>query len=159
MVAQIRPASPSDLRAIVSALVSLNHNGTDADPRYRLSEGAEQRLSAHLRGASFGRFLPFPACLVAEDAGGAGLVGLISAEISPVNDLLDWPPSARIDNLWVEPTCRRQGIARRLFEEMTRRSSSAGFSRMTVSTLARDERAIAFWRSVGLRELFVVLAP
>ena len=45
-----------------------------------------------------------------------------------------------------------------LVEQMTARANTAGYPRMTVSTLVRDTRAVAFWRAMGFDDLFVVLA-
>jgi GNAT superfamily N-acetyltransferase len=141
----------------VVLLLRLNANGTEADPRYVLQPEAGPRLREHLRSLWFGRFLPFPACLVAEPPG-TGLVGLVSAEVVPDLGIMAFPPTARIDNLWVEPPWRRQGLARALVERMHTRAQAAGYTRLTVSTLARDDRALAFWRAMGFHDLFVVLA-
>jgi GNAT superfamily N-acetyltransferase len=154
---RLREAVPSDLDAIVALLLRLNANGTAADPRYALRPDAGPHLREQLRDLWFGRFLPFPACLVAEPSRGS-LAGLISAEVVPDLGILAFAPSARIDNLWVEPPWRRQGLGRALVAQMRARTSAAGYGRLTVSTLARDDRALAFWRAMGLQDLFVVLS-
>jgi ribosomal protein S18 acetylase RimI-like enzyme len=136
-------------------VLELNANGTQADPRYQLEAGAGPRLREYLQELWFGRFLPFPACLVAQHA---GLVGFVSAEVVPHLGILAFPPTARFDNLWVAPSWRRQGLARMLVEQLQARARAAGYTRFTVSTLVRDARAVAFWRSVGFHDLFVVLA-
>jgi GNAT superfamily N-acetyltransferase len=152
----IREAVRADLVALVDAIVALNENGTAADPRYRLHEDGPARLREHLLHAWFGRFLPFPACLVAESEG--RIVGLVSGELAPDPGILANPPTARIDNLWVEPDHRRTGIARRLVEAWCARAVRAGYPRTTVGTLVRDARAVAFWEAMGFEALTVTLA-
>jgi ribosomal protein S18 acetylase RimI-like enzyme len=141
-------------------VLSLNANGTQADPRYQLRADAGPRLREHLHETWFGRFLPFPACFVAQQVGAerSGLVGFVSAEVVPDLGILAFPPTARFDNLWVEPAWRRQGLARMLVEQLQTRARAAGYTRFSVSTLVQDARAVAFWRDVGFVDLFVVLA-
>ena len=152
----IREAVRADLGVLVEQIVALDENGTTADPRYRLHEDGPARLREHLLHAWFGRFLPFPACLVAEID--SRIVGLESGEVVPDPGILENPPTARIDNLWVDPAHRRTGLGRRLVDVYRARTEKAGFSRMTVGTLVRDARAVAFWQAMGFEPLTVTLA-
>ena len=152
----LRVANRSDLDAILDLLGRLNASGTAADDRYRLRDHSRALLRAHILDAWFGRFLPFPPCWVAEAAD--GLTGLITGEPLQVHPVLDQPPTARIDNLWVEPVHRRQGIARRLVQTFRDSAHSAGYPRIEVSTLARDGDALAFWREMGFADLRVILS-
>jgi ribosomal protein S18 acetylase RimI-like enzyme len=136
-------------------VVRLNEAGTAADPRFRFLPDVAAHLREHFGHAWFGRFQPFPGCWVAEVGGER--VGMVSGEVVVTSQLLDRPPTARIDNLWVEPAHRRAGIARALVDAFRARAVRAGFGALQVSTLHRDERAVAFWRSVGLTEMYVVL--
>lgn len=151
----LREATRRDLGPLVEAIVRLNQTGTEADPRYRLVPDGAARLREHLEHAWFGRFLPFPACLVVDEG---GIVALVAGEVVVDPGILANPPTARIDNLWVEPAHRRVGHARALVTAYRERAEEAGFPRMTVSTLIRDARAVAFWRAMGFEELTVVLA-
>jgi GNAT superfamily N-acetyltransferase len=151
----IRAAARADLDRVVDAVVRLAENGAAADPRYVLADDTRARLRSLFAEQWFGAFLPFPACLVDEREG--RLVGLVSAEIAPPHPILPTAPGIRIDNLWVEPDHRRQGVGRALVAEMRRRADAAGYARHGVSTLARDERAVAFWRSVGFDPFTVTL--
>lgn len=151
----LREATRRDLDVVVEAIVRLNDNGTAVDPRYRLAVDGPARLREHLAHAWFERFLPFPACLLAEDD---GLVGLVSGEVVVDPGILETSPTARIDNLWVVPERRRAGVGRALVEAFRARAGRAGFPRTTVHTLVRDTRAVAFWRAMGFEDLTVTLA-
>ena len=164
-----RPAERSDLEGILDLLGRLNANGSAADARYRLRGHSRALLRAQILDTWFGRFLPFPACWVlggdgageageAGEAGGASLAGLISGEPMQVHPVLDQPPTARIDNLWIEPDHRRKGLARALVATFRGAAHEAGYPRIEVSTLARDAQALAFWREMGFEDLRVVLS-
>lgn len=153
---RIRAAERRDLRWLLDAVVRLNRNGTEADPRFRLAPSAERALAEHLEHAWFGRFLPFPAVLIVEI--GDAPAGFVSGGIVVDPGILEAPPSAIVDNLWVEPEHRRAGVARALVAAFRERALRAGFPGLRVSTLFLDERARAFWRAVGLTEMYVVLA-
>lgn len=151
----IRAARRSDSGGLLEALMRLNETGTAADPRFRLRPDGRASLRAHLDEVWFGRFRPFPAAFVAEEDG--ALVGFVSGEPLPDHPLLDQPPSARIENLWVEPQARRRGLARALVAAFREAAAGAGLHRIEVQTLVRDARAVAFWRSVGFDDLRVLL--
>ena len=102
-----------------------------------------------------GRFLPFPACFVAELDG--RLIGYVQGDISGPHPILDEPPKARIGNLWVEPEHRRKGIARDLVNTYVSAANAAGFPWVEVGTLTKDARAVAFWRALGFGDWRVSL--
>ena len=151
----VREARRADLEALLDQLERLNATGTEADPRYRIRSGARDFLREHHGETWFGRFQPFPACLVDERDG--VLAGFVSGAPRQDHPVLDHPPTARIGELWVEPAYRRQGVARALVTAFRERCARAGYADVEVSTLARDARAVAFWRSVGFDDLRLVL--
>ncbi len=150
-----RPAERRDVDACIELLDQLNANGEAADPRFRLRDHRRALLRAYVLDAWFGQFLPFPACWLAEREGVP--VGLVSGKPLPTHPVLDHPPSARIENLWVHVDHRRQGIARDLVQTFQEAARRAGYPRIEVYTLARDHRALAFWRAVGFEDLMVSL--
>ncbi len=151
----IRPAGRADLPKIVPLWAELNQEGTRVDPRYRVRPDVEALLAAYGSEAWFERFLPFPACLVAEVDGGP--VGFVACLPVPDHPILEHEPTARIDSLYVSKAYRRRGLARALVEDMLRRATAAGYARFEVNTLALDARALAFWRATGFTDLRVVL--
>jgi GNAT superfamily N-acetyltransferase len=148
----IREAVRADLGRVVEVLVRLDGEGTGVDPRHRLRPEAADRLRERIAHDWFGRFLPFPACLLAEDG-----AGLIAGSVVPDAGILDGGPTACIDALWVAPERRREGLGRALVAAYRARIGAAGFSRIVVRTLARDARALSFWQAMGFDPLHVEL--
>jgi ribosomal protein S18 acetylase RimI-like enzyme len=95
---------------------------------------------------------------LAEDPEDGSIAGMVAGEVVPEHPILAYPPSARIDNLWVAPAFRRAGLGRALVAAWRDGATKGGFTRHVVSTLARDARAVAFWRAVGFADLNVTLA-
>ncbi|MEZ4241146.1 MAG: GNAT family N-acetyltransferase [Myxococcota bacterium] len=155
-MAAVREGVRADLSWLVGAVMRLNAAGTAADPRFRFVADVEPILREHLGHVWFGRFQPFPAVWIAEVDGER--VAMLSGEIVPDAGLLEQAPTARIDNLWVEPPHRRAGLGRELVAAFRARAERAGYPGLQVSTLARDARAVAFWEAMGLSPLRVVLA-
>jgi ribosomal protein S18 acetylase RimI-like enzyme len=151
----IRAAARSDLSWLVGALGRLNAAGTEADPRYVPRADTPLLLRAQIDEVWFGRFHRFPPCLVADEGG--GLVGLVAGGGRPPHPILDEPPTAVISDLWVEPSHRRRGLARELVSAFRDHARAAGCTRLEVTTLARDTRAVAFWRALGFSDLRIVL--
>jgi GNAT superfamily N-acetyltransferase len=151
----IRPAVRSDLDWLVGALVRLNAAGAEADPRYRPRAGQAALLRAHVDEVWFGRFHSFPPCLVAEVNGAP--VGFVDGAGQPPHPILEHAPTASISDLWVEPDHRRHGHGRALAIAFRDAARAAGCSRIEVRTLARDARALAFWRALGFSDLSVSL--
>lgn len=152
----IREAVRSDLEALLDGLARLDATGEAADPRYRLRPDWRAVQRERLADLWFGRFLPFPACLVDERDG--GLAGFVGGAPRADHPILDEPPTAKIEVMWVEEPHRRLGIGRALVAAWLERAAAAGYGRIEVSTLARDARAVAFWRGVGFDDLRLVLA-
>ena len=152
----LREATRRDVEGLLELLDRLNANGRAVDPRFRVRQDMRALQRDHLREAWFGRFLPFPACWVAEQE--AGLHGFVSGLPQQAHPVLEAPPTARIENLWVDPEFRRQGIATALVQRFRAAAANAGYARCEVSTLARDDQALAFWRAQGFSDLRVALA-
>jgi GNAT superfamily N-acetyltransferase len=53
---------------------------------------------------------------------------------------------------------RRAGIGRQLFHDIEQWAHTLGADNLEVGTLALDERAVAFWRSLGFEDWRVTLA-
>jgi GNAT superfamily N-acetyltransferase len=149
----IRPAVRADVPWLAGAMVRLNAAGTEADARYVPSPDSRAVLRERA-AAWFDRFQPFPPCFVAMH--GSVLVGFVAGAPALDHPVLVSPPTAVISDLWVEPEHRRHGIAKALVERMHTAARDAGYPRLEVSTLARDVRAVAFWRSIGCADLRIV---
>ena len=145
------PAVRTDVDAILPLLLELAENGFQVDVRYRLRGHRGPCFGAHVLRIVVRPVPPFPPCWVAEREG--AVVGMVSGEPLQVHAVLEQPPTARISDLWVEPAFRRQGVARQLVQTFREAAVEAGYLRLEVSTLARDARALAFWRSMGFEDL------
>jgi len=69
----------------------------------------------------------------------------------------DMAPELFIENLGVAPAYRRRGIATRLMREMFRWGAEQGCETMWVGTESVNDGALAFYRTLGLREEPMVL--
>jgi GNAT superfamily N-acetyltransferase len=58
-------------------------------------------------------------------------------------------PSLYVEDVFVEPTARTQGIGRAIFRDLARRALLAGCGRMEWSVLDWNAPSIAFYRSLG----------
>jgi ribosomal protein S18 acetylase RimI-like enzyme len=142
-----------DVDAAVQVWSRLMSEGTAADPRYL--QGDIEAIRADMLHW-FACFHPFSPAHVAWTGG--SLVGWISGQPTRVSLTVSAPKSARIDNLWVDPDFRRRGLGRALVSTWTTEARDAGFERLEVATLARDQRAVAFWRQQGFGDWLVLLS-
>lgn len=62
-------------------------------------------------------------------------------------------PGLYLEDLFVRPALRKQGIGRRLLAELARRAQAAGCGRMEWAVLDWNAPAIAFYRSLGAKPL------
>jgi GNAT superfamily N-acetyltransferase len=155
----IRAAERSDLPRVLSLLEALNQEGQQADARYRARPEAARAMAEAAAASWFDRRQRFSGCLVAEAGDPAsGLAGFLAAVPEPGHPWLAQPPTARIDALYVGPGQRRLGLGSALVQELRRRAAAAGYHRLEVHTLARDARALGFWRAQGFADLRVTLS-
>ena len=150
----IRPIERKELERALDLWEGLMRNGADADPRFALAPDARAVYRDWARETWF-LADPFARVLVAVEGGFfAGFVHMLPVRPLPV---LAQPPTARIADLWVEAAWRRRGIGRALVSAAITAAKGKGFDRFEVGTLTHDERAVAFWRSVGFRDYEITL--
>ncbi len=130
----------------------LSDAGRSADSRYRVRQDAD-----HVMAEAIERWCTDEQPAWVADIDG-DLVGFIVARRSPPHAVLEAPPTFVITDAHVSEPFRRRGIASALFDAAQRYAASCGATVIEVGTLARDERAIAFWRSQGFGEWRVTLA-
>ena len=123
----------------------LHAAGHAADARFALEVGA---VDEGLVRGILPLKKPFPACFVARGPEVVGFVWLQAAQI---------PPRAKILEVFITPHARRAGVGRELVLTAIAAAEAAGYPDIEVGTLARDGRAIAFWRSVGFGDWWVTL--
>lgn len=151
----VRPMERGDLDGVVQGWQALMRAGHEADPRYVIGPDATDAFRARLRGSVFGAFHPFPPAWVA--VAEPRVVGFLHGYAMPGAPVLDHPPTARIFDVWVCPDHRKRGLGRQLVEAFVGRARASGHPWVEVGTLARDARAVAFWRSLGFADWQVIL--
>lgn len=85
------------------------------------------------------------AALIAEQAGTPAGFALWFYSVST----FDGAPKLYVEDVFVEPAARGQGIGRAIFADLARRALAAGCTRMEWSVLDWNAPSIAFYRSLG----------
>jgi GNAT superfamily N-acetyltransferase len=145
----IRTVLRRDLDAVTARCLALDADGWAVDARHAVprDRAAFRREVEHLlfrRGRSDS--------LVAER--GAEAIGVLVGDAGAPELGATEPPRGRVHLMWVDEAWRRRGVGRALVERFVGQCPSG---RCDVSTLVADERAVAFWRAMGFRDLYVSL--
>jgi len=93
--------------------------------------------------------------LVAEREG--SLLGFITAVKSAPPPVFKYAPEAYVEELYVHPRARQNGVGRRLFKEMVAWADRWGARRVRLSVLSMNEAGLVFWRKIGFTDLSVTL--
>lgn len=145
----IRRATPDDVPAVlpmVAAIVA-QHHAWDPDryaPLPDVLDRYERWLPARARDDR-GVFL------VAEDPSTHELVGFLIATIDPNIPIYTLKEYAFIQDLWVTPTHRRRGIARRLVEHALTHLRARNITQVRLETAAPNDPARRLFESLGFR--------
>jgi GNAT superfamily N-acetyltransferase len=145
VTATVRPATTADAPALFRAWEHLRMHNAGADARIIPAPVSEIEFAAGLRELLA---RPTATVMVAEVDG--RLAGFIRAGVE--QNAPDRLPEQHvgIGYLYVEPSARRQGVGRRLFEAVREwASSQAGVAHFEMTVLNQDGQAEAFWRSLG----------
>jgi len=132
----IRPAAPGD----VEAIVRLIHGLAEFEKLTHLVEVTAESLAPHLFGAR-----PVAEALVAERAGRVVAFALFFTNFSTFLAR----PGLYLEDLFVEPAERGQGIGEALLEHLARLAASRGCGRFEWSVLDWNEGAIRFYQRLG----------
>jgi ribosomal protein S18 acetylase RimI-like enzyme len=147
---KLTPLSSTQVETVLDLWERLMEAGETSDPRYRPTSDARSHMRPYVR-RTWTRSKPFAQCLVAWDDSKA--VGFVSCHPIERLPIIQHPPTAQIGDLWVSESHRRQGLGKRLVEDVTERAKKAGFINMEVGTLVLDARAVAFWRAMGFTDM------
>lgn len=90
---------------------------------------------------------PGGAMLLARDAEGGGLVGVVA--LRPVRDA---PELCEMKRLYVRPVARGSGVGRELAMAVIEEGRRLGYRRMCLDTLPGMREAQALYRSLGFRQ-------
>jgi ribosomal protein S18 acetylase RimI-like enzyme len=81
-------------------------------------------------------------------ADNAGLIGVAVG----VADRSEDPKRRELVGMWVAPSHRRRGIARRLLDQVRAWAASEGATTLSLGVREGNERALAAYHSMGMRE-------
>ncbi len=153
MTVVIRPAEARDLQdiGVLAGKLVRQHHEFDAS-RFMLIPNVE---------AGYARFFasqlsdPEVVILAAEYEG--AIVGYAYARLEPRdwNALLD--ACGALHDIFVADSVRRQGVARRLVEEVRARLRDRGAPRLVLHTASKNATARTFFASLGFRETMIEL--
>lgn len=65
----------------------------------------------------------------------------------------DGTPTGEVKRLWVDPSARRHGIARRLMAEVEHHARRIGMTRLVLDTSRHLPEALVFYKSLGWTEI------
>ena len=145
MAVTIRATREGDAAALYRHWVVLREYNAATDPRITLADVSASEFAVAVAEVAK---RPTSAAFIAEE--GSRMVGFVSGGLE--SNQPDRLPEqfATIGYLYVDPTCRRQGVARRLVEAMADWARvQHQVEHMEMSVLASDASAAAFWRSIG----------
>lgn len=148
----LRRARSSDKDRLVELWFRLSADGHTADVRYVLAAHAGEAAVDFVEGWVTGAQPTW----VAEADG--QVVAFIVTKRAAAHVVLELPETLVITDAYVLDEYRRRGIARGLFETVRDHAETEGVTALEVGTLANDNRAVAFWRSVGFGDWRVALA-
>ncbi len=149
----IRPAEVRDLQdiGVLAGKLVRQHHDFDA-PRFMLIPNVE---------AGYARFfqsqLADPEVLILAAEQDGAIVGYAYARLEPRdwNALLD--ACGALHDIFVADSVRRQGVARRLVEEVRARLRAQGAPRLVLHTASKNATARAFFAALGFRETMIEL--
>lgn len=139
----IRPATAADLPAIVAMRDALNALELAGSPHAPIV-----RLTVDEFAAVWGPTLDDPGhCWrVVEVDGrlvGFGLIFLTTPRTVPPGAFVQWA--------YLDPTCRRQGLGRLLFDQLSAWAQSMGANRIELQFIEGNVSAERFWAKTGFR--------
>lgn len=140
MAATIRPATAADVPAILRLIRAL----AEYEKLLHEAVATEDDLRETLFGPT-----PGAEVLLAEQEGRA--VGM--ALFFPNYSTFLGKPGIYLEDLFVEPGCRGQGIGKALLQAVARRAVQRGCGRFEWSVLDWNQPAIDFYRSLGAKPM------
>jgi GNAT superfamily N-acetyltransferase len=149
---QVRTARFEDVEKLASMRLALQQHMRASNPRlltmsHQAIINLDKQYCLHMEN-------PMRRVVVAEDCNGT-LIGMAMGTIADRDDL-EPPRCGRIDDVWVEPDWRRQGLAKQLLDKVL-----AFFENNAVSTLVLDYSignidAECTWKALGFEPILTV---
>ncbi len=140
MKAQIRPATPTDVPAILQLITDLATYEREPDAVHATVAGLTETL--------FGP-TPHAECVVAEHDGSVAGLALFFTNFSTWSG----KPGLYLEDLYVSPSARGTGLGRALLQHLAALAVERGYARFEWSVLDWNEPAIGFYKSLGARPM------
>jgi ribosomal protein S18 acetylase RimI-like enzyme len=148
----VRPAQREDLDAVARLWESLveYHRGLDAD----LPPAAPQGVRRYARQLLDRLDDPLTRVLVA-DAGGEVVGYVLGVVVDLAPQMFQQEASGFLADIYVDQAYRRQGVGRALVEALVAWFAQRGLRYYEWHVAARNEESLAFWHSLGGREVML----
>lgn len=150
MTFSIRPATPADVPAVlpmVRAICDL-HLAWDRE-RFDIRPEVVEMYAKWLPQRATD---PDSVFLVAEDASTNRVVGYVVATIEDSIPIYWTPRCGWIHDAWIEPSHRKQGVAKALIRDAVARLRDKGISQIRGETALANNASRALLKSLGWRE-------
>ena len=147
VVREAEPGDLEDIRELHHSLCRFECNqGYDRqlDPDWSFSTAAEEYFRKRIAGGD-----GVALAVVAEDA----TVGYLLGRIDPS----DSGPVGRLESVYVQPTCRRQGFGTQLLARFIEWASQRQLGKLTVSAAPGNAAAIGLYCQMGFRDATLIL--
>jgi GNAT superfamily N-acetyltransferase len=147
---KVRAAKNTDEKAIRALAESEMAAHVRMDERFRLRDDANNRYAVYLRD----RMRDIDSAVsVAED--GDRILGLAIGTVRRVDTFFVAQRFGYISDLMVDPSARRRGIGRALYERTVLWLKGLGVDVVRLHVAVKSDEARAFWKSVGARDFLV----
>ena len=151
--AAVRRAGPADLTALVALWTALHEHHAALDARYALTDDAPRRWAADAR-----EWLRSDADRVWAAERDGALDGFATAHRTSVGAIYRAPEVVYLDDLFVMPRARGEGLGRALVEAVAEWAREIGASEIRLGVLAANAEAEAFWRRAGAAPVALTMA-
>jgi GNAT superfamily N-acetyltransferase len=149
---QVRAARLEDVDKLASMRLALQQHMRAHNPRLLFMSpqaiaNLSQQYRLHLEN-------PMRRIIVAEDRTGT-LIGMAMGLIADRHDL-EPPRGGRIEDVWVEPDWRRQGLAKQLMDKVLAFFENNGVSTLVLDYSVGNIDAECTWKALGFEPILTV---
>ncbi len=143
---QIVPARTDDLEVLNQLMYELHEEHHQACPEhFKTAEDIEQEKS-------IARYLDMPECLVFVARQDTSIVGFITGHFCELVSSVSKPvPMGSIDELYVVPSHRQQGVASQMYKRLESTFIDYGVEQVFVEVWAFNQNAHHFYEEVGFK--------
>ena len=146
-------ADMTELGRMAAAMVRMHH-AFDSQ-RFLLIEGRDGRTLEQGYGNWLVRESQNPQAMVLVAEADGKVVGYAYATLNDRDWMMLLDACGALQDIWVDESARRTGVAKMLVEEMCVRFRGMGAPRVVLSTAAKNEGAQKFFEAMGFRRTMI----